>query len=148
MDDCCADETDGDNKQEDGETNACAGHCARSRQGSHGSKEDGGSRCSPGIRKLDVSSKDPCCTGPGRCGGNELSALRIQERNVGSDLDVERGASVLEHVALEVHGLTYVGCKTKLFKALRDIPGIHNFHTSLILSRAEVDLDEKARSGR
>lgn len=37
-----------------------------------------------------------------------------------------------------------MGCETKLFRALSGFPGVHNLNTSLVLSRAEFDLDEKA----
>lgn len=60
------------------------------------------------------------------------------------NVDVEKGVSVVEHVSLSVEGLTCVGCETKLFRALHDIRGIHNLHTSLILSKAEFDLDDTA----
>ncbi|TKA80278.1 hypothetical protein B0A55_03042 [Friedmanniomyces simplex] len=59
-------------------------------------------------------------------------------------LDIEKGTSIREHVSLSVGGLTCTGCETKLSKALRDIRGVCNLHTSLVLSQAEFDLDGQA----
>ena len=58
--------------------------------------------------------------------------------------EVEKGVSIVEHVSLSLSGLTCTGCETKLFRALSGIMGIHNLSTSLVLSRAEFDLDEHA----
>ncbi|KAL8906376.1 MAG: hypothetical protein Q9207_002088 [Kuettlingeria erythrocarpa] len=58
-------------------------------------------------------------------------------------VDIERGAAFAEHVVLNVQGLTCVGCETKLSRSLQCIPGIHNLRTSLVLSQAEFDLEEK-----
>ncbi|TKA63848.1 hypothetical protein B0A55_10907 [Friedmanniomyces simplex] len=73
----------------------------------------------------------------------DSSAARLKrESDVG--LDIEKGISFREHVSLSVEGLTCTGCETKLYKALHDIRGVGNLHTSLVLSQAEFDLDEQA----
>jgi len=59
-------------------------------------------------------------------------------------IDIEKGSLAVEHVVLDVQGLTCVGCENKLFRSLHDIPGVCNLRTSLVLSQAEFDLDEKA----
>jgi len=62
------------------------------------------------------------------------------------DIDLEQDPSNLERVILDVQGLTCTGCETKLFRSLQSIPGIYRLQTSLVLSQAEFDLDEKAGS--
>ncbi|KAK5169168.1 uncharacterized protein LTR77_006477 [Saxophila tyrrhenica] len=64
--------------------------------------------------------------------------------NESAAFDVEKGALTLNHVSLSVEGMTCVGCETKLSRALNDISGIRNLQTSLVLSKAEFDLDDKA----
>lgn len=60
--------------------------------------------------------------------------------------DVEKCTAIIEHVTLNVEGLTCVGCETKLFRSLNAIPGIHNLQTSLVMSQAEFDIDPDAGS--
>jgi Cd2+-exporting ATPase len=104
----------------------------------------GASCCESSSSDLDGCSKDACCDGSGSGSGEEISSFEKFDEKVTDDLDIEKGSLVLEHVVLDVQGLTCVGCETKLFRSLRDIPGIRNLHTSLVLSQAEFDLDENA----
>jgi heavy metal translocating P-type ATPase len=55
--------------------------------------------------------------------------------------DVELGTSGKEHVILSISGMTCTGCETKLSRTLATLPAITTLKTSLILSRAEFDLD-------
>ncbi|KAK5998960.1 P-type cation-transporting ATPase [Cladobotryum mycophilum] len=55
--------------------------------------------------------------------------------------DVESQASGREHVALSISGMTCTGCETKLSRTLAALAGIENLKTSLVLSRAEFDVD-------
>ncbi|KAH8695826.1 E1-E2 ATPase-domain-containing protein [Phaeosphaeriaceae sp. PMI808] len=51
------------------------------------------------------------------------------------------GLSGKEHVILSISGMTCIGCETKLSRILATLPAITKLKTSLILSRAEFDLD-------
>lgn len=88
--------------------------------------------------------KAGCCESPGRCSKDETYLSNQVDGEVNNDIDIEKSGAVLEHVVLNVRGLTCVGCETKLFRALRSLPGICNLQTSLVLSQAEFDIDEKA----
>lgn len=55
--------------------------------------------------------------------------------------DLEKGNNTEEHVILSVEGLTCVGCEIKLIRSLEAVPSVRNIRTSLVLSRAEFDVD-------
>lgn len=55
--------------------------------------------------------------------------------------DLERQSTGIEHVVLSVSGMTCTGCETKLNRTLATVSGVRNLKTSLILSRAEFDVD-------
>ncbi|KAF4830350.1 P-type cation-transporting ATPase [Colletotrichum tropicale] len=65
-----------------------------------------------------------------------LLALDITNNN-----DLERGVSGAEHVVLSISGMTCTGCETKLKRTLATVAAIRNLKTSLVLARAEFDLD-------
>ncbi|KAK0891770.1 hypothetical protein LTR91_024490 [Friedmanniomyces endolithicus] len=88
---------------------------------------------------LEESTSKGCCS-------NSNSFAARPKTKIDVDLDIEKGTSFREHVSLSVGGLTCSGCETKLYKALHDIRGVDNLHTSLVLSQAEFDLDEQAES--
>ncbi|KAK0891344.1 hypothetical protein LTR91_024736 [Friedmanniomyces endolithicus] len=88
---------------------------------------------------LEESTSKGCC-------GNSNGFAARPKTEIDVDLDIEKGTSFREHVSLSVGGLTCSGCETKLYKALHDIRGVDNLHTSLVLSQAEFDLDEQAES--
>lgn len=50
-------------------------------------------------------------------------------------------AKNVEHFILSIQGMTCTGCETKLRRVLVKNPGLNNLKTSLVLSRAEFDLD-------
>ncbi|KAK4574266.1 hypothetical protein LTR86_002027 [Recurvomyces mirabilis] len=87
---------------------------------------------------VEERSGDDCCRT-----FDSSTSRRKRTSDVGLD-DVEKGPSFREHVSLSVQGLTCTGCETKLYKALHDIRGVSNLHTSLVLSQAEFDVDEQA----
>lgn len=89
----------------------------------------------PSIKSVD-SCQDSCC---GKKPGSIV--------NVNIDrIDVERGDAENEHVILTVHGMTCTGCETKLMRSLAVIPGVSRPQTSLLLSRAEFNLDSRVLS--
>ena len=97
------------------------------------------------ITPCDTSencSPDACC-----------SKLERQDKSVDPDntptsgpCDIEKSTAIIEHVTLNVEGLTCVGCENKLFRSLNVIPGIRHLQTSLVMSRAEFDMDADAGS--
>ncbi|KAF2239025.1 putative copper-transporting ATPase [Viridothelium virens] len=62
-------------------------------------------------------------------------------RSQGGCADVEKGALGNEHIALSITGMTCTGCETKLQRVLGTLPPISNVKTSLIMARAEFNLD-------
>lgn len=89
-------------------------------------------------------AKDACCDGSSTHIGELVSTFDNSNERATNPVDIEKGAALSEHVVLDVQGLTCTGCETKLLRSLQGIPGIHNLRTSLVLSQAEFDLDEKA----
>ena len=55
-------------------------------------------------------------------------------------IDLERGSAV-EHAVTHISGMTCTGCERKLERVLSSIAGVHNVKTSLVLARAEFDVD-------
>ncbi|KYG40859.1 hypothetical protein M433DRAFT_138467 [Acidomyces richmondensis BFW] len=119
--------------------------------------------CHNGIEKTCCETKvgDYSCCGSKSCGldGGQTELLRNDyicrdreeslppgrlDEKKRVEPDIEKAASFIQHISLAVEGLTCVGCEMKLVRALRGIPGLHNINTSLVLSRAEFELDEKA----
>lgn len=60
--------------------------------------------------------------------------------------DVEKGTSGIEHIALSITGMTCTGCETKLQRILGVLPPITNLKTSLVMARAEFNLDTASMS--
>lgn len=55
-------------------------------------------------------------------------------------IDLEKGSAV-EHAVTQISGMTCTGCERKLQRVLSSIAGVHNIKTSLVLGRAEFDID-------
>ena len=55
-------------------------------------------------------------------------------------VDLEKGFTV-EHAVTQISGMTCTGCERKLQRVLSSIAGVHNVKTSLVLGRAEFDVD-------
>ncbi|KAH7167683.1 E1-E2 ATPase-domain-containing protein [Fusarium sp. MPI-SDFR-AT-0072] len=55
--------------------------------------------------------------------------------------DVEKQATGKEHVVLSISGMTCTGCETKLNRTLATVPAVNDLKTSLVLSRAEFNID-------
>lgn len=59
--------------------------------------------------------------------------------------DPEKRLSGTEHVALAISGMTCTGCETKLHRTLATLePSVSNVKTSLVLARAQFDIDLSA----
>ncbi|OQD78754.1 hypothetical protein PENANT_c084G05141 [Penicillium antarcticum] len=74
------------------------------------------------------------CCGPGKSRVNESTSLVVAN-------DLENQAAGSEHIVLCVSGMTCTGCETKLTRALVAVAGVKNLKTSLVLSRAEFDVE-------
>lgn len=95
------------------------------------------------------SGKAACCSETvskqGRCTGEKkvdttINALEVQPGK--SEVsDVEKSGAAKEHVVLSVSGMTCTGCETKLQRTLATLPYVSQLRTSLILARAEFDID-------
>ncbi|KAK4501607.1 hypothetical protein PRZ48_007416 [Zasmidium cellare] len=57
--------------------------------------------------------------------------------------DVERGEDSVEHLVLSVQGMTCTGCETKLHRSIKGIESATNAQASIVLSRAEFDIDPR-----
>ncbi|KAF1965194.1 copper-translocating P-t [Bimuria novae-zelandiae CBS 107.79] len=68
------------------------------------------------------------------------------DSDAGSVKDPELGISGKERVVLNISGMTCTGCETKLSRTLATLPSVTRLKTSLVLSRAEFDLDIGAQS--
>ncbi|KAK2692805.1 hypothetical protein QWA68_009881 [Fusarium oxysporum] len=55
--------------------------------------------------------------------------------------DIENQATGKEHVVLSISGMTCTGCETKLNRTLATVPAVNDLKTSLVLSRAEFNID-------
>lgn len=63
------------------------------------------------------------------------------KRGKDDSVDLETGISGKDHVILSISGMTCTGCETKLKRTLASLTSVKNLKTSLVLSRAEFDLD-------
>ncbi|RTE82670.1 hypothetical protein BHE90_002828 [Fusarium euwallaceae] len=82
------------------------------------------------------SCEDDCCTS-----GPPDASLQIEKAPVQTITDVENQAAGKEHVVLSISGMTCTGCETKLNRTLATVPAVKDLKTSLVLSRAEFNLD-------
>lgn len=102
----------------------------------------------------DTSAPTPkvgCSSGPSNKTGQTPTAQHgtsSEDSPVPSDhqsptpaaIDLEKGSAV-EHAVTQISGMTCTGCERKLQRVLSTIPGVHNVQTSLVLGRAEFDVD-------
>ncbi|OAA60314.1 ATPase, P-type, heavy metal translocating [Niveomyces insectorum RCEF 264] len=91
----------------------------------------------------DLQCTAGCCTDV--CSDKEKEAAACT-KGVANDTmvnaaDLEKGGSGrTEHVVLGISGMTCTGCETKLLRNLSTHPSVKNPKTSLVLARAEFDL--------
>lgn len=78
---------------------------------------------------------DACCsTGP-------IASSEATPAADSGTADVENGSTGKEHVILSISGMTCTGCETKLSRTLATLPAVRDLKTSLVLARAEFNLD-------
>ncbi|KAG8624939.1 hypothetical protein KVT40_006690 [Elsinoe batatas] len=122
-------------------------------------KHDGLANVTPFLRSRDTSRvddkdiirietcKSQCCSdGPTDTCNDRIAGLvqrvrRFSDDDTSPTGDAEQGGH-LEHVLLNVQGMTCTGCENKLIRALESTPGVSNIKTSFLNSRADFDLDE------
>ena len=98
----------------------------------------------------DKISEGGCCgtshvlekEAPKEC-SRHCSPLKVHRH---SSTDLEQSLVRIEHVTLAVHGMTCSGCESKLYQMLSSMPSIAKIRTSLVLSRADFDLDVSINS--
>lgn len=106
------------------------------------------------VRSKKSACEDACCGAKPASVGSKAACEDACCANkptpsvtVKADLiDVERGEAKNEHVILTVHGMTCTGCETKLTRSLSAIPAVSRVQTSLVLSRAQFDIDSRVLS--
>jgi heavy metal translocating P-type ATPase len=81
-----------------------------------------------------------------RISATKIEAIRRGDSAETTAPNLEDGLSQSSRVVLSVSGMTCVGCETKLQKSLATIKAIQNLRTSLVLCRAEFDLDLRYES--
>lgn len=88
------------------------------------------------VKSADGAYADICCT-------SKKPAFPKDKKSgaFGITPDLEGQAIGVEHVVLSISGMTCTGCETKLNRTLATVTGVKNLRTSLVLSRAEFDLD-------
>ncbi|EAL90942.1 cation-transporting P-type ATPase PCA1 [Aspergillus fumigatus Af293] len=82
------------------------------------------------------SCTDACCSSAVPDPG-----LEIEEASTDAVTDIENRGTGKEHVILSISGMTCTGCETKLRRALATVPAVKDLKTSLVLSRAEFNID-------
>ncbi|KAF5970937.1 putative P-type ATPase [Fusarium bulbicola] len=87
----------------------------------------------PSITCRD-SPADACCVSTSPEKGIKTGTTESPE-------DVEKQATGKEHVVLSISGMTCTGCETKLNRTLATVPAVNDLKTSLVLSRAEFNID-------
>ncbi|KAF4339427.1 Cu2+-exporting ATPase [Fusarium beomiforme] len=100
------------------------------------------------VIKTSNSCAGSCCersrfTSPPKDAGCTPAVVRENSRIEaihGLD-DVENQAAGKEHVVLSISGMTCTGCEAKLNRTLATLPAVKDLKTSLVLSRAEFNID-------
>lgn len=96
--------------------------------------------CAPKNRSGCGVVVDECCSTPDQT-RQVTTSKNVQLTTTKTPCDPEKGFDEKEHVILSVSGMTCTGCETKLKRTLISLDSIKNLKTSLVLSRAEFDLD-------
>ncbi|KAH0174775.1 heavy metal translocatin, partial [Aureobasidium melanogenum] len=127
-----------------------------------GDKDTSGTRTGGcGATECKTDSQDKCCGSQGTGDKSQLVSPRsctttccVDRQDTGSGpkavplspSHLEKGldSDEKEHVVLGVSGMTCTGCETKLVRTLSTHPLVSNLKTSLVLSRAEFDVNGTA----
>ena len=82
------------------------------------------------------SCTDACCSSAAPHPSSEVYKQPVQDIT-----DIEKLGAGKEHVVLSISGMTCTGCETKLNRTLGNVPAVKDLKTSLVLSRAEFNID-------
>ncbi|KAL4924274.1 cation-transporting P-type ATPase PCA1 [Aspergillus undulatus] len=110
-------------RQDSGDTNACSDVCCIK------------SGDTSVVRQCAITAKPPC-----------EDPDKIEVLPDTAIADPEKGIIGKEHIILSISGMTCTGCETKLKRTMGTLRSISNLKTSLVLSRAEFDLDVRDQS--
>ncbi|KAJ5533140.1 hypothetical protein N7494_009692 [Penicillium frequentans] len=96
-----------------------------------------GSRC---TEKQPASPQGSCTDA---CSSSAVPdpGLEIEKASIQAITDIENQSTGKEHVVLSISGMTCSGCETKLNRTLVTVPAVKDLKTSLVLSRAEFNID-------
>ncbi|KAH7198205.1 E1-E2 ATPase-domain-containing protein [Fusarium flagelliforme] len=110
--------------------------------------------CKPADKTPAKSSGDKCagscCEKPQSCRNSDDGCCKsvAVEKNPGNETvstnrpgDIENQTTGKERVVLSISGMTCTGCETKLNRTLATVPSVNDLKTSLVLSRAEFNID-------
>lgn len=103
-----------------------------------GSRKNSCATAQSDFSNLNLSA-DACCaekTPQAILGKTEDDSI-----NIAGASDIEMALTGKEHVRLNISGMTCTGCETKLRRTLASLKSVMNLKTSLVLARAEFDLD-------
>ncbi|KAH7030720.1 p-type copper atpase [Microdochium trichocladiopsis] len=87
------------------------------------------------------SCADACCSS-----APPDPSLKIERALFQAMSDIENQGTGMEHVVLSISGMTCTGCETKLNRTLATVPAVKDLKTSLVLSRAEFNIDFRLSS--
>ncbi|KAJ5116848.1 hypothetical protein N7456_001196 [Penicillium angulare] len=92
-------------------------------------------------RQLGSTKHEAVCANA--CCSPSVSGLGSKQEKTSTQAidDLENQGAGKEHVVLSISGMTCTGCETKLNRTLATLPAVNDLKTSLVLSRAEFDID-------
>ncbi|KAM0215384.1 hypothetical protein ACHAQI_003174 [Fusarium lateritium] len=92
------------------------------------------------VEKQSLGSQGSCadaCCSPAALN----HPLEVEKAPIKGITDIENQGTGKEHVVLSISGMTCTGCETKLNRTLATVPAVKDLKTSLVLSRAEFNID-------
>lgn len=147
-------------------TSGCAGSCCGKGKDTITQKPSNatssGSCCKPPKQDILKTSKTSCtdscgagkqpvspprsCTDACYASAAANPGLEIEKAPNQAITDLENQGTGKEHVVLSISGLTCTGCETKLNRTLATVPAVKDLKTSLVLARAEFNIDLRLSS--
>ncbi|KAJ5652736.1 hypothetical protein N7507_010162 [Penicillium longicatenatum] len=96
-----------------------------------------GSRCT----EMQPASPQGTCTDACSSSAVPDPCSEIEKASIQVITDIENQSTGKEHIVLSISGMTCTGCETKLNRTLVSVPAIKDLRTSLVLSRAEFNIN-------
>ncbi|KAJ6790263.1 hypothetical protein PWT90_06579 [Aphanocladium album] len=97
--------------------------------------------CAPKKPSASEKTTNVDCAGDSCCAPQKSEAGTGKTEFMTTMRNVEAQCEGTEHIVLSISGMTCTGCETKLNRTLANVSGVTNLKTSLVLSRAEFDID-------